>query len=604
MKWSMAKWLLLAVCLLTSLAAAAPQGSYKEETRDGIHVRSSCIMPKALSRGYVPVQLYIENRRKEKVSLDLELGNLSSWDDRSYTSGTVNLDAGAGTTLDWLVYAMPSSHSFDRISLRVKEGTRYVMRHTALQLDSSSASRNMEATLVASDDPSTDASRINGIGVFGSRQLRAEGCLPNDLPTDWRAYTALRVVVFQLESKAPPNASIEAILDWVATGGILVLIGEQSQAEQLMAAHGDVLHASRILSGDQTDVAPRRVYRHHFGRIVTQGDHEGAGAKPEDYFYAMGWNTPAAISNRNPPEGTFPAKILKWALEIPGLRSTPVALLILVLIVFAVLVGPWQLRRQKRKQASPFRFLLTTPLLGFGFTAFILLASLLSQGVDVKESAVSVTWLDQQSHKASTLGKRLTFSGSVFRNRLNYSARAVAAPYPDGTSSTNSKEYVINMDRNGALEGHFLPVRMPTEQLVACVANARGRVEVEEENGVLYAINGLDIELQDFYYLDRNNQWHEVDGGSEIVPGERAKLETTEAIPDFRFPSLPHITQHTVKSGEEDLPITHLPAFRPPVRSYVANIPNSPFLEDGGVDRNVGLQAHMLIGSLPPEEGR
>jgi hypothetical protein len=599
----MVKRLLLAVWLLVGTAAAsAPQGSFHEDTVKQISVQTSCIMPKALRRGYVPVQITVKNLRPESVKIELELGNVNSWSDRSVTSGDFELAAGQSTTVDWLAYYMPSSHAYDRVSLRVNADSNYLTRHTVLQLDSSSAAKHMEPMLAISDDPGAFATVFNGASVFSGRQIRAEGCIATDLVRDWRAYTALRFVTIDLNSKTPEAAEMEAILDWTATGGVLVLYGTEETAQRFMAAHGDLLQPGKLISGGPTDLAPRKIYRHHFGRIVTNGSLDPADQKPLDLIPRTGWHLPASFKSVNePPMGTFPNEVVRSDVQIPGLRTAPIAILIAVLVSFAMIVGPWQMKRQRRKQLSPFRFLLITPLIGFGFTVVILMASLLSQGVGVKEAVTSVTWLDQQTHKASTMAKRLTFSGSIFRNSLMYSSRAAAAPWPGDSKIQADLEYIINMNREGALEGHYLPVRMPTGQMVSSIAHSRGRVEIENENGVLYAINGLDVELQDFYYQDQANQWHQVSGGEDIGVNERVALTPTEAIPDFEYPLLPEITPLKKSDEEQDVHFGHMPFGRLHPRSYVARIPHSPFLEDGGVDRKVETQAHMLIGTLATE---
>ena len=605
MKWLMVNRLLLALCCLLSAAPIAAQGSYHEDNRDNITISTSCIMPKALVRGYVPVKIQLTNHRKEAVELELELGNLNNWDTRVATSGTIELDSGQSASMEWLAYYMPSSHSYDRVSLRIRADGQYLTRHTALQLDSSSAAKLMEPMLAVGDIPKAIAGSFNGLSVFDGREIRAEGCEASDLPSDWRAYTSLRMVAIDMNAKAPDAAALEAILDWTSTGGILLLIGTEQQAQRFMAAQGDFLQQHKLLSGGPNDRARCKIYRHRFGRIVTSGGGTMEAQGPKDYLPLVGWHLPANFQSANtPPSGTFPSEVMKARMQIPGLRTAPIAVLILVLLFFSFIVGPWQLKRQKRKHLSPFRFLFLTPLLGFGFTVVILMTSMFSQGIGVQEAVTSVTWLDQQTHKATTMAKRLTFSGSVFRSELNYSGRTVAAPWPKGSSRRNSREFVINMDREGVLEGYFLPVRIPTEQMVASVANARGRVEIESEGGVHYATNGLDVELQDFYYLDQFNKWHQVPSGDVIGVNQRVRLLPTDVMPDYVYPLLPEIEDKVKTDEEAQAFFAHLPFGQGQRRSYVARIPHSPFLEDGGIERSIKTQAHLLIGSLPAEAGQ
>jgi len=242
--------------------------------------------------------------------------------------------------------------------------------------------------------------------------------------------------------------------------------------------------------------------------------------------------------------------------------------------------------------------LVITPLLGFGFSAAILSFNLLIQGIDVQEAWCSVTWLDQQSHQATTLSKRITFSGSIFRNNLQYSSRTLAAPWPESIRTENNKTYTMNMDEGGTLEGHYLPVRLPTEQAVSSVANARGRLEIEIENGAYFAVNGFDFSLTNFYYLNENGAWLSLVNTEEFEPGQRRALQPTDAIPDINFPIQPDVESGVKKEEGSPDYLSHLPTWGPPRRGYIAMIPMSPFVEDGGIDRRVIEQHNLLIGTL------
>jgi hypothetical protein len=278
-----------------------------------------------------------------------------------------------------------------------------------------------------------------------------------------------------------------------------------------------------------------------------------------------------------------------------------VAILLATLFAFGIIVGPVQFRRQKRKSVSPFRFLIVTPLLGFGFSIAILLFSLLRQGLDVKEASIGITWLDQRSHKATTLAKRVTFSGSVFRNNLHYSGRTLATP-SGSELFRDPKEYIVNMDRGGTLEGFFLPVRVPVPQVIATVANARGRIEFEIENKNLYVINGLDVQVNGLTYRNSSGEYFRLAEGHSLNPGARTLILPTLEIPNFYIPELSVTNDAGVpKEKEQGALFPHLPPVLP-LRTYAAELADTPFLEDGGVERNVLAQSHLLFGTLPEEK--
>ncbi len=594
----MAKFFLVWLFFVGTIAEAAAQGSYSETSSDGINVRTSCIMPKALLRGYVPVEMEFTNTNASGVTLDLELGDVQAYDDRAITTGSIYLEPGETKSIQWMAHFMETRYGLDRISLHVKTGAKTLAWLTVLQLDSGTANKSSSPLLAASDTPETFATDLNGIANLG-KAIRAEGCEPGQLPTDWRAYSALQFVALDLTSTPPQAEQLQAIMDWVSTGGNLILIGSNQQARQLLASQESYLTDRKLISGHAGDEASRLVYRHHFGRIVTANEGGIAKNKLHHYFDSSGWNAANGINiNIAPPAGTFPLRVVAQNMQIPGLRTAPVAVLLGILLIFALIVGPMQLRRQKRKKSSPFRFLVITPLLGFGFSAAILSFNLLVQGIDVQEAWTSVTWLDQQSHQATTLSKRVTFSGSIFRNNLQYSSRTLAAPWPESNSTETKKTFTMNMDAGGTLEGHYLPVRLPTEQAISSVANARGRLEIEIENGSYFAVNGFDFNLTEFYYLNENGAWLTLVNTEDFIPGERRALQSTDAIPDIKFPVQPNVEFHIEKDEESPSYLSHLPIWGPPRRSYIAMIPTSPFVEDGGIDRRVLEQHNLLIGTL------
>jgi hypothetical protein len=599
--------------LLGTLLSAPPitaQVSFAEETADDIHVETTCILPPAMHPGLIPVSILIENRGNSTRKLDLTLGNPSGWDISTLTSGTIELEPGERRKLEWLT-VYNGSRSAGRTNLRLTENGQYILQVQAHQIDSSSASKLAAPVLAVSNSPKDFALSFNLL-KFEPLPTRATGCEAKDLPDDWRAYSTLAIVALDLSSAPPNSAQMEAILNWVSLGGTLILKGKFPQAENLLSQHGSLLEERFKISGPSAaEPEQRLVYRHMFGRIALQA--EGSDLTPKDLVVGSGWNVPAdLLADDSAPDGPFPGALQAAPQVVPGIEAAPISGLTALLILFAILIGPLQFFYFKRKAAPPFRFLVITPVLGLGFATLIVLYSLFSQGLDVKESVLSVSWLDQRNHDVATLAKRTTFSGSVFRNELRYTGRTAALPLSRG-SSTRGSLFRIDMNDGGALKGDYLPVRVPTQQLIATPNKERGRLEFEWQDGSLFVVSGFDhaleapsAELSALYYRDQKGDHYRLPPGSHILPHQRAELELTDARPDILLP-LPDPPPPgrrysglsiVKKSGPPVLRMDHLPRTMP-IRSYLAFLDQSPFVENGGVERTVLEQRHLLIGTLP-----
>ena len=97
-------------------------------------------------------------------------------------------------------------------------------------------------------------------------------------------------------------------------------------------------------------------------------------------------------------------------LRIPGLGAVPVGVFFVLLTLFVILAGPINIlwcRRVKR----PLLVVVTLPLLGFGFAAAILVWGVLAEGLGVRGSVRSLTWLDQRTHVAVNHASSTLFAG-------------------------------------------------------------------------------------------------------------------------------------------------------------------------------------------------
>ncbi len=590
--------LLLALSLWASPVAAQQSSVHRDF--DGIQVTTLCTWPTGLKGGYVPVHIRLHNATSERARVGLNLMHgQPNWSDRSSTHGSMILEPNQTVELDWLVLHNLDNWA-DNYHLQVEVNNSRHSRFSVHRIDSRSASSSQVPLLLVAENHALLTEQVNGESVGNSLSWVTGGSAPGQLPSDWRAYSSVAGVALDPEGGTPEAAKMTALLDFVALGGFLIVAGERTTAERLLAPYGDFFRGDNLVQR----TTGTEVWRHRFGRMVVAP----SGGKPlligPDMLGVSGLAGLSGLSE-GLPEGVFPSALAANPIEIPGVDNLPLTGLTLVLLLFVLLIGPVQGRLTGPKSGRPYRLLILTPALGLGFSVAIFAFSLFSQGLGVKEAVASVTWLDQHSRQASTLAVRQVFSGSVLRPDLNYPATATVRPLATLGRSEGNNHFETAMNDNGVFRGDYLPVRRPVREQVAGVAAERGRLAIEHEGGAIYAVNGFDFDLPEFFYRDEQGAFFSPIG-DDLPAGQRLELLPTDDLPslELRRPesasSRPLTTGLIPLSGRSDL---FRPPYVPPVQpkhSFLARPATSAFVPDGGVARTQVVGTHLLIGTLEP----
>lgn len=274
-----------------------------------------------------------------------------------------------------------------------------------------------------------------------------------DLPADWRMYTSFPAVV--VDGRAAVAADVqEALRRYAFAGGVAVV----AAAERLPAGP---LRELAVAAG-------RGIARHGLGHVVAVPPFGGD-------------TTVMRLLLAEVPElghGLWPAaEELFASQDIAGLGKAPVTVFVLVILLFAVLVGPVNfvlLRRRKK----PLLALVTVPVLGFGTTFVILGYGIFHDGFGVRGVVTSWTVLDQARHEAVAVAARTLFAGlapnelSMPQDSLVLSGRAgeLRGEWPD--------RWHWDADRE-RLDGGVLPSRTVTPLLSVGEGPARQRLTVK-----------------------------------------------------------------------------------------------------------------------------
>lgn len=515
-------WLLFALVHL-----AMPLWAGGQQAIDVADVRCSALYtgPPTLTHGYFPVQVSLWNRGEgaARVSLEAE----QQWGEEDLVTRKVRLEPDERLEFELLLRARMGASNEYMLTFDVggDEGAfavgasdwsggheLVVMYYGATVPEAGAAERwTMEWTKKAAM-----GEFIVGAGVH------------DDLSTSWSAYTPYDGVVLSVDGGLPDRAKLDALLAWCRTGGMLVFAGED--LEPLLEARRDLarhVRADLEVEGAALPVGARAL---HFGQgrlVLLEGNPPGSEVMevPEE------WTSPAlALFDgldylRWVPGGFQPStdRMTRVSNELSEFGDLPLRGLMVLLVLFALLMGPvnflW-VRRMRR----PLLLLVTVPGIALMTSLGLLIFGVLSQGLDIKVTSRSYSFLDQADHQATTAEVRRIFAGSSPGEGLRPGLGTALFPEPRFwfRNFRSGYRFEQNLDEGRLLAGDYLPIRRPVVQLLLTDRPSRLRLEVEQDGEGARVSNALGGRVESLYLRDAQGRYHHLMGA--LAQGESALL--------------------------------------------------------------------------------
>ena len=335
------------------------------------------------------------------------------------------------------------------------------------------------------------------------------------LPGSWIDYSGLDIVSIPLsEWTALPKGTRAALAQWTRCGGTLMVtaVGDLASeagtpAKSLSGdvdlasarfwadsklddrnvpdiAHQDTSGATTTTSPPPANVpgewpreaVPFRIADVGFGKLVTFRGEAFPGSA-QDWFWLLksvggmprwDWGKRHGESARVGTSDFF-------LFLIPGIGGVPVVMFLVLITIFAVVIGPlnyFVLARRKQLHL----LLLTIPALAL-FTSFLLFGyTIVAHGFSVKARCRSLTFIDQAAQSAVTLSRLSLYAGQAPSAGMQFSRDT--AVYPIWPESEQFESGQVDWSNSQNLTSGWLRSRTRTQFLTVGHRTERGRLEV------------------------------------------------------------------------------------------------------------------------------
>lgn len=570
----MIRALLMAVLLPSVLLAQIGRITHRNPDRSELVTVTITVVagsPFGTGLGYAIVDVENLDTRPQTIDITHQTPAHSSTDVASHRAVTVE----PGVFRCFMPVALPPNHGFFEVIIageRHRSAPPY--RHgngpATLFISDRSSQAYHAARILSEVRMATDATKPQQIDVQ-----------TQDVPSDWRMFTSFSLIIVDAESGTGAGMSAEvqeALRQYVFAGGSVIVaaadslpsgplrdLGRKAGDERLEHGLGSLLAIPAL--GSDLGMLPQR---------IAQLPQVGVGL----------WPSTADM---------YPLQ------NIEGLGRAPVKIFVLVILAFAILVGPVNFVILKRKR-RPLLSLLIVPLAGFGTTAVILAYGAFHDGFGVRGAITTCTVLDQSEHAAVSVQARTLFAG-IAPSEMTMEPGTLLLSHRAGRNRGSYRHdewpdrWNLEVDSQ-RLDGGILPSRTVTPLLTVQQGAVRERLTVRRSGDTLEVLpDGGFAPVGDVLLRDLDGKhWAGKDGVLKQVSGSEWARQF------FSMRSLARRVQVTggQKARTEMLPFAMPDGSKP--GTYICQVSKAPWLDDHGVAVDYDYEQHFVLGRMNPQD--
>ncbi len=582
------EWSLRGFALALFALLAAIPGRPASAAQAPVQGNVSHVWPKHLGQGYFPLWVGLRNVTDQPQPVEITV-KCGMGDDETSAQKRVELAAGEQREVELFVPVFdqaPGGWGWTGFAVSIRARGWMQMLDTALVERTGEAS--LLTVLVLGDRVQDEATEFAWSTTLSTTTLSSwtasSTSTPNvdvasarydeHVPTYAEAYSSLDLVVLDLSRGAPTEEALGPLLRWVRQGGRLLVVGGGADAK---ARAIDVLAPwmeERFIVGEPSERTVAYTCGHGV-LLVCAVDGEALERPAHVNVIRHLLDDPNAFAPARVPATAMSAAHL---LTIPGVGDLPYGVFLVLLLGFAVVIGPVNFV-VLRKLSKPFLLIVTVPAISLLASLAIFLYGAFAQGFGAKAATRSLTILDQRSGWASTVEHRSAYFPLSPASGLRPEAGTSIFPFAvDG-----QRRFAIDLTQGTLLANGFLPVRTQVDYIALSDRPAHLRVRVSEEDGELVVHNELDVSIERLFLRDAEGRTHDLDGAVE--PGGTGTLEREMDLDEDRLAA--DLVPHDLLGERELLPST-----------FVAELSGAPFLDDCGVEAEVLAAEHVLYGVL------
>jgi hypothetical protein len=357
---------------------------------------------------------------------------------------------------------------------------------------------------------SRDGVRFHGLPATEASAV-AEVVPADSLPDSWIDYSGLDFVTISRDDLADLKpASRSAVLKWVHCGGNLIVY-------QAGKTSKDVETLERLLGMPENAAVGARWTESGGGKtpslFATRQLMLGLVCAFPDQLpdSPIGWSM--FLSSVGAPRfswmqrhGVVPDVGTEEFFNFmnPGIRGVPVYGFMVLITVFAVMIGPVNYFYLRSKRLL-WLLLVTVPATALVTSVLLVGYSVAAHGFSIRSRIRSLTVLDQKSHAAVTVARLALFAGVAPARGMQFSPET--AVYPVFPPTAEPGAFTVDWTETQALTSGWLLSRTRTQFLTIGHAEQPERVEIKPgQNGGLAIVNGLPWELEAVIVADESGR--------------------------------------------------------------------------------------------------
>jgi hypothetical protein len=380
------------------------------------------------------------------------------------------------------------------------------------------------------------------------------------LPESWIGLTAVDLLIVPHETWASAGMKIDAVVDWIAMGGVCLIVDAPEEAQWAIARtleeKGPFVRVEDKGPGNTQAVLSVNMGAGQIRFI------ERATLLQSAYFTgrpSAARNLPGTGSPRRP--------------TLDQLKGPPFFPVLFFLLVFSVLVGPVGWWYAVGKKGQPLIYFGLAPLLSLGVVLIVMAVDFLNQGVRPRAACITAELIDQTTQRRITLSQFALYFPFVIGQSLEGDFNEL--PHFLSVQSDSRIGYSLQglkaaPARQGMVYGgSALPARRTSWYAREKIHPERRRLIAWKENGRIHVENHLGTPLErlvvccegSYAVLDRVDEGERRE--AEEVDGKTAR----EAFENIRPGKEQRAVFYPLQSGLSD---RWLEAFEEGKNSYAA----------------------------------